>query len=448
MPDSGDSTPCSSRPRVVIVGCGFAGMQAARALRKADADITVVDRRNHHLFQPLLYQVATAGLSPADIASPIRRIFRGQRNVRVLLDEVTGIDTGARTVHLDHDRLDYDYLVLAAGATHSYFGHDDWQAVAPGLKTIDDATEIRRRILLAFERAEHEDSEPARRTELTFVVVGGGPTGVELAGAIKEIAAQTIPRDFRAIDTRTTRVVLIEGGNRLLGSFDPSLSARAKRDLEKLGIEVILNTYVTDLQPGVVTMGDDTIRAGNVFWAAGVQASPLAKALGVELDDLGRVPVEPDLSVPGFPEIFVVGDMAAAKQRNGSGDLVPGVAQGALQGGKHVGRIIARELNGAPRSERPPFRYKDKGSMATIGRARAVAEIGRFKFGGFFAWILWGLIHVMFLVEFRNRVLVMLQWVWNWFAFSRGARLITGGREPTDSPAPPRELKEQPEPAE
>jgi NADH:ubiquinone reductase (H+-translocating) len=429
MPEAPQTADSSAR--VVIIGCGFGGMQAAKALRKSDAQVTIVDKRNHHLFQPLLYQVATAGLSPADIASPIRRVFRTQRNVRVLLDEVTSIDTEQRIVHLDHEELGYDCLVLAAGATHSYFGHDEWEAIAPGLKTIDDATEIRQRILLAFERAEHEPSEAKRRRELTFVVIGGGPTGVELAGAIKEIAAQTIPRDFRAIDTRTTRVVLLEGADRLLLAYHPTLSARAKRDLEDIGVEVRLNTFVTGLEPGLVTMGDESIEAGNAFWAAGVQASPLARSLGVDLDDAGRVPVEVDLSVPGHPEIFVVGDMAAARQRPGSDEPVPGVAQGALQGGAHVGRIIARELRGEPRSNRPPFRYRDKGSMATIGRARAVAEIGRFRFGGFVAWLLWGLIHVAFLVEFRNRVLVMLQWGWNWVTFTRGARLITSGRGKT-----------------
>lgn len=427
-------------------------MQAARALRKSDARVTIVDRRNHHLFQPLLYQVATAGLSPADIAAPIRRIFRKQRNVNVRLDEVRGVDPRAKRVRLKNSDLDYDYLVLAAGATHSYFGHDDWQEIAPGLKTIDDATEIRRRILLAFERAEHEPSEDARRTELTFVVVGGGPTGVELAGAIKEIAAQTIPRDFRNIDTRTTRVILLEGGDRLLAAYDPSLCDRAKRDLEDIGVEVRLKTFVTGIETGRVTMGDESIDAGNVFWAAGVQASPIAKSLDVELDKSGRVLVEPDLSVPGFPEVFVVGDMAAArflgKDANEDDTWVPGVAQGALQGGTHAGRIIARELKGADRSQRPAFRYHDKGSMATIGRASAVAEIGRFKFGGFVAWVLWGLVHVMFLVEFRNRVGVMLGWFWNWITFTRGARLITGGRHPGDEPAPPRELEPEPEPAE
>jgi NADH dehydrogenase len=437
-----------AKPHVVVVGCGFAGMQAAKALRRSEARVTVVDRRNHHLFQPLLYQVATAGLSPADIAAPIRRVFRNQPNVEVRLDEVAGIDPALRRVRLCHSEVQYDYLVLAAGATHSYFGHDDWEAVAPGLKTIDDATEIRRRILLAFERAEHESSEEARRSELTFVVIGGGPTGVELAGAIMEIAAQTIPRDFRAIDTRTTRVILLEGGDRLLSAYDPTLSARAKRDLEQIGVEVRLNTFVTGLENGLVTMGEDTIKASNAFWAAGVQASPIAKSLGVELDQSGRVLVEPDLSVPGFPEIFVVGDMAAARFLGQDADShdtwVPGVAQGALQGGAHAGRIIAAELRGAPRSARRPFRYHDKGSMATIGRASAVAEIGRFKFGGFLAWVLWGLIHVMFLVEFRSRAAVMLGWFWNWITFTRGARLITGERRPDDNPAPPSTLEAEP----
>ncbi|MFI4854135.1 MAG: NAD(P)/FAD-dependent oxidoreductase [Phycisphaerales bacterium JB065] len=441
-----DTPHAPSSPRVVIVGCGFGGMDAAKALRRTnDAQITIIDKRNHHLFQPLLYQVATAALSPADIASPIRRIFRNQPNVTVLLDEVTAIDPERKIISLDDSQLEYDYLVLAAGATHSYFGHDEWESVAPGLKTIEDATEIRRRILMAFEQAEHEP-DPAKRTAaLTFVIVGAGPTGVELAGAIKEIAVQTIPRDFRTIDTRTARVILIEGGDRLLSSFDPSLSARAQRDLEKLGIEIITNTYVTDLKPGLVTMGQRTIEAGNVFWAAGVKANPLATSLGCELDPTGRVLVEPDLSVPGHPEIFVVGDMAAArlldKDSNQSNTWVPGVAQGALQGGTHAGKIIAREIESGlqpgSRSDRPPFRYKDKGSMATIGRAKAVAEIGGFKLGGLIAWLMWGLIHVMFLVEFSNRILVMMQWTWNWFAFTRGARLITGGRDKPANPNQP-----------
>lgn len=447
-----DTPPAPSSPRVVIVGCGFGGMDAAKALRRTNAQITIIDKRNHHLFQPLLYQVATAALSPADIASPIRRIFRNQPNVTVLLDEVTAIDPERKVVTLDDSQLEYDYLVLAAGATHSYFGHDEWESVAPGLKTIEDATEIRRRILMAFEQAEHEHDPAKRAAALTFVIVGAGPTGVELAGAIKEIAVQTIPRDFRTIDTRTARVILIEGGDRLLSSFDPSLSARAQRDLEKLGIEIITNTFVTDLKPGLVTMGERTIEAGNVFWAAGVKANPLAASLGCELDRTGRVLVQPDLSVPGHPEIFVVGDMAAArlldKDSNHSNTWVPGVAQGALQGGTHAGKIIAREiasgLQPGATTDRPPFRYKDKGSMATIGRAKAVAEIGRFKLGGLIAWLMWGLIHVMFLVEFSNRILVMLQWTWNWFAFTRGARLITGGRDKPTNPNQPEELRANP----
>ncbi|MCG3123107.1 MAG: Nitric oxide reductase FlRd-NAD(+) reductase [Phycisphaerales bacterium] len=427
------SLPFPVPPRVVIIGGGFAGLAAARALASAPVEVILIDRRNHHVFQPLLYQVATAALSPADIASPIRRVLRNVKNCRVVLAEPTSIDLHNRQVVFPDDyRVAYDWLVLAAGATHSYFGHDDWAAVAPGLKTLEDATELRRRILLAFESAEYEGNEDARRAALTFAIVGGGPTGVELAGAIKEIAAKTIPADFRFIDTTTTRVILVEGEPRLLSAFPPELSERARRDLASMGVEVRLNTRVTDVSRDGVKAGDEFIPARTVFWAAGVRGSPLGATLGVPLDRTGRVIVKPDLSIPGHPEAFVVGDLAAAYSAD-TNQPVPGVAQGALQSGRYVGRLIARETSfGQGPHARPepvardPFIYRDKGSMATIGRAKAVAWIRGMKFGGFLAWLLWGGIHVMFLVSFRNRLFVLATWAWNWFFFSRDARLIVG----------------------
>ena len=413
-------------PRVFTVGGGFAGLAAAKALAGAPVDLTVIDRRNHHVFQPLLYQVATASLSPADISAPIRSVLRGQENCEVLLAAVTGVDLANRRLILENGRVPYDYLVLAAGATHAYFGHDEWAAIAPGLKTIEDATELRRRILLAFESAEYEGSDEARRAVLTFGIVGGGPTGVELAGAIKEIAGQTIPRDYRHIDTRTTRVILFEGGDRLLPPFPPELSARARRDLERMGVEVRVNSMVTDVTPHGTFVGDEFIPVRNVFWAAGVRASSLGRSLGVPLDRAGRVIVGPDLTVPGHPEVFVTGDMAAARSAD-TGAPVPGVAQGGLQMGRYAGQAIAREVAGrsAPAS-RTPFVYRDKGSMAVIGKAKAVVQIGRFTSGGFLAWLLWGGVHIMFLIGFRNRVQVFLSWFWNWLLNARDARLITG----------------------
>ncbi len=416
----------SRPPRVIIVGGGFGGLAAARALADAPVQVTVIDRRNHHVFQPLLYQVATAALSPADIASPIRSVLRNQENCQVVLAEVTGVHLQRSRLYVGQGWVEYDWLVLAAGATHSYFGHNEWERYAPGLKTIEDATEIRRRILLAFEAAEYEADENARRAALTFAIVGGGPTGVELAGAIKEIAAQTIPRDFRNIDTRTTRVLLLEGGERLLPAFHPELSERARNDLEALGVEVRLNALVTDVSERGVHINGEFLPVSNVLWAAGVKASPLTTTLDVPLARGGQVIVEPDLSVPGHPNVFVVGDMAAARSA-GTGELVPGVAQGALQGGRHAGQIIAREVwpYGATVA-RPPFVYRDKGSLATIGRARAVAQIGGRRITGLLAWLLWSGVHILFLIEFRNRVVVALNWIWNWLAFARGARLITG----------------------
>jgi NADH dehydrogenase len=416
----------SSLPRVIIVGGGFGGLAAAKALARAPVEVVVADRRNHHVFQPLLYQVATASLSPADISAPIRGVLRGQKNCQVVLAEATGVDLAARRLIFDRAEAEYDYLVLAAGATHAYFGHDDWAPMAPGLKTIEDATELRRRILLAFESAEYEGSDEARRARLTFGIVGAGPTGVELAGAIKEIAGQTIPQDYKHIDTRTTRVILFEGGDRVLSPFPPELSARAQRDLEAMGVEVRLNSVVTRVTPEGIHVGDGFVPVSNVFWAAGVKASPLGASLGVPLDRAGRVLVGPDLTVPGHPEVFVVGDMASAQSAD-TGKQVPGVAQGGIQMGDYAGRIIAREASGrAAPADRQPFTYRDKGSMAVIGKAKAVAEIGGLRFGGFLAWLVWGGIHIAFLIGFRNRLQVLISWFWNWLLNARDARLITG----------------------
>lgn len=413
-------------PRVLIVGGGFAGLAAAKALDGVAVHVTIFDRRNHHVFQPLLYQVATAALSPADISAPIRSVVRGQKNCEVVLAEVTGVDLLRRRVLLAAGHVGYDYLILAAGATHAYFGHDDWAPLAPGLKSIEDATELRRRILLAFESAEYEGSAEARRAVLTFGIVGGGPTGVELAGAIKEIAGETIPKDYRHIDTRTTRVVLFEGGPRLLPPFPPDLSARAQRDLERMGVEVRLDSTVTGVTPDGIHIGDEFIPVRNVFWAAGVRASSLGRALGVPVDRAGRVIVGPDLTVPGHPEVFVAGDLAAASSAD-TGAPVPGVAQGGLQMGRFAGETIAAEVRRHPApAPRKAFVYRDKGSMAVIGKARAVAQIGRLHFGGFLAWLVWGGIHIAFLIGFRNRLQVLFSWFWNWLLNARDARLITG----------------------
>ncbi|HET9332292.1 MAG TPA: NAD(P)/FAD-dependent oxidoreductase [Gemmatimonadota bacterium] len=411
-------------PRVIIVGGGFAGLAAAKALEGAPVAVTLLDRRNHHVFQPLLYQVATASLSPADICAPIRTILRKQRNCEVVLAEVVGVDVAEKKLTLDGRYVRYDWLVLAAGATHAYFGHDEWAAVAPGLKSIEDATELRRRILLAFETAEYEGSPEARRAALTFGIVGAGPTGVELAGAIKEIAGETIPEDYRHIDTRTTRVILFEAGARILAAYPPELSARAQRDLERMGVEVRLGSTVTNVTRQGIHIGEEFISVRNVFWAAGVEASPLGKSLGVPLDRSGRVVVAPDLTIPGHPEVFVTGDLAAATSSD-TGLPVPGVAQGGIQMGRYAGRAIAGAVTG--RSEnRKPFVYRDKGSMAIIGKAKAVAVIGRFKTAGFLAWLIWGGIHIAFLIGFRNRLQVLLSWFWSWLLNARDARLITG----------------------
>ncbi len=425
-------------PRVYIVGGGFAGLEAARQLAGLPVRVILLDRRNHHVFQPLLYQVATASLSPGDISAPIRTVLRGQANCEVALAEVTGVDPVERRIHVEGGYMPYDYLVLAAGATHAYFGNDHWASVAPGLKSLEDATDLRRRILLAFESAEYEGNLRARQAALTFGIVGGGPTGVELAGAIKEIAGKTIPEDYRHIDTRTTRVVLFEAGDRVLPTFPEKLSRQAKRDLERMGVEVHLNTPVTDIRRGEVHLGETVMPVRNVFWAAGVKASSLGGSLEVPLDDSGRVRVGPDLTIPGHSNVFVVGDMAAVTSAD-SGEPVPGVAPAALQMGRYAGRAIAREVtaSGDP-PDRPPFSYRDKGMLAIIGKARAVAAVGRLQAGGFPAWLLWGGIHIAFLIGFRNRVLVLLSWFWSWLLNARDVRLITGRATlDLESPRPP-----------
>ncbi len=422
-PGVADTQPAAARdPHVVIIGAGFGGLYAARALRRAPVRVTVIDRRNHHLFQPLLYQVATGALNASDIAYPIRSVVRRQKNTRVLLADAGRIDTAARRVEIDGDAIDYDYLIVATGATHSYFSHPEWEQLAPGLKSIEDALDIRRRVFLAYEAAEREP-DPAPRAEwLTFVVVGAGPTGVELAGALSEIALHTLKRDFRSIDPAMARVVLLEGQDRVLPPYPPELSEKARKQLVRLGVEVRTGALVTAIDPhGVEVGGSERIPARTVLWAAGVAASPLAATLGAPLDRAGRVLVEPDLSLPAHKEVFVVGDLAAARQAGGA--LVPGVAPAAIQGGRHAARQILRDLAGEPRET---FRYRDKGSLATIGRAAAVADLGRFALSGFLAWLAWWAIHIFFLIGFRSRVLVMFSWAWSYLTFQRGARLITG----------------------
>jgi len=407
-------------PHVVILGGGFAGIYAARGLRRAPARVTLIDRRNHHIFFPLLYQVATAGLSPGDIAAPIRRILRRQPNTTVLMAQAESIDVAARQVRVEGDVLDYDYLVLAAGSTSSYFGHQDWAASAPALMSLEGALEIRRRMLSAYEQAEREPDPGQRAGWLTMVVVGGGPTGVEMAGAMAEMARHTLARDFRRIDPRRTRLLMLEGQDRVLPMFDAKLSAKARAALERLGVEVRTGTRVTGIDDTGVAIGDERIPARTVIWAAGVAVSPLARSLGVPLDRSGRVLVEPDLSIPGHPEVFVAGDLAAA--RRGEGFVAP-LAQPAIQMGRHAARGIARLLRGEPTR---PFRYFDLGTMATIGRASAVADFGRVKFSGYPAWLAWLTIHIFWLIGFSNRVLVLFQWAWAYFTWDRSARLVTG----------------------
>jgi NADH dehydrogenase len=411
-------------PHVVILGGGFAGLSAARALRRAAVTVTIVDRRNHHLFQPLLYQVATAALNPGDIAYPIRSVLRHQANARTLLASADSIDLSLRKIVLADGELNYDFLIIATGATHSYFGKD-WEKWAPGLKTIEDALEIRRRVLSAFEAAERELDPEKQRQLLTFVVVGGGPTGVELAGSLSEIGRLTVANDFRSFDPRRVRVVLIESASRVLPPYSPSLSKKAKAALERLGVEVRTDSLVTAIDAHGVCIGKEQIFARTVLWAAGVSASPLGKLLGTPTDRSGRVLVAADLSIQGHTEVFVVGDLMNLQQ---GGQPIPGIAPVAIQSGRAAAKNILRRING---KQTLPFHYVDKGSLATIGRASAVGKVAGFELSGYLAWFLWWLVHIAFLVGFRNRLVVMLSWAWQYFAFSRGARLITGrGWEP------------------
>jgi len=410
----------SRRPRVVIIGAGFGGLTAAKELAGAPFDVTVVDQHNYHLFQPLLYQVATAALSPADIASPIRGILRRQDNVNVILAKVSGVDTTRRGVIAEGRRLPFDYLIVATGAEHAYFGHD-WGSYAPGLKTIDDATYLRRRILLAFERAETETDPDERRRLLNFVVVGGGPTGVEMAGAIAELAKRALASDFHSIDPRSARIILIEAAPRLLTPFDASLSEKALRALERLGVEVRLGAGVTDCDCAGVTLGHERIETRTIMWAAGVQASPAAEWLGVEADGAGRVKVQADLSVPGHANIFVIGDVALATGQDGK--PLPGIAPVAKQQGKYVAKALIARAKG---KTLPPFHYRDFGMLATVGRKQAVAHFGKVRLSGFLAWLIWSVAHIYFLIGFRNRLVVAMNWTWNYLTFQRGTRLITG----------------------
>jgi NADH dehydrogenase len=420
----------ADRPHVLILGGGFAGLYAAKALRSAPVQVTVVDRRNHHLFQPMLYQVATAGLNPSDIASPIRSILRGSRNTEVLLAEASAVDVDRRQVRFtDGTSQSYDYLIVATGARHSYFGHDEWEPLAPGLKSLEDALEIRRRVLLAFERAERETDSVRRHAFLTFVVVGGGPTGVEMAGAVAEIRRYALRRDFRHIDPAEATVLLLEGAPRLLTSYPPSLSDEAKHDLRRLGVEVRTETLVTDIRPGSVSAAGWVIPTQTVIWAAGNMASPLLRTLGAPLDRVGRAVVEPDCSMPGHPEVFVLGDAAAFDHQEGG--TLPGLCPVAIQMGEYTARTIRGDLAGRPRR---PFRYWDKGQLAVIGRGQAVADIGKLRFSGFIAWLAWIFVHIFFLIGFRNRVLVLLEWAWSYVTYSRGARLITGEGQASGAP--------------
>ena len=439
--------------RVVIVGAGFGGLNAAEKLASAPVSITVIDQKNYHTFQPLLYQVATAGLSPGEIADPIRSILSRHRNIEVLMAEVTGFDLERRVVKTPEQEIPYDSLVVAAGASHAYFGHEEWEPFAPGLKTIEDALEIRRRVLLAFELAERRAAAGEGNDPLNFVVVGAGPTGVELAGTLAEICRHALADDFRTIDPRRARIHLIEGGPVVLPAYPPDLSRSALEQLRHLGVEVSTSAMVTKIEPGVIYMGDTPMNAAVILWAAGVAASPLGKKLGVPTDRAGRVLVQADLSIPAHPEVFVIGDLAALK--DASGKLLPGVAPVAIQQGRFAAKLIRREIEtaapsfsrssreepalspskgagfdvGGSRAPRPAFHYRDKGSLATIGRAAAVAQFGKIHISGFPAWLAWLFIHILFLIGFRNRVLVFIQWAWSYFTYERGARLITGGTD-------------------
>jgi NADH dehydrogenase len=423
----------SRSPHVVILGGGFGGLYAAKGLAHAPVRVTLVDRRNHHLFQPMLYQVATAALNPSDIASPIRSVLRRQKNTEVLLAEASAVEVQQRKVRFtDGGCLEYDYLVVATGAHHSYFGRDEWAELAPGLKSLEDALEIRRRVLLAFELAEREPDIVRRHAYLTFVVVGGGPTGVETAGAVAEIRRYALRRDFRHIDPGEATVMLLEGGPRLLPTYPPELSEKAKRDLRRLGVEVRTETLVTDLQPGSVHAAGWTIPAQTVIWAAGNTASPLLKSLEAPLDRMGRVMVERDCTIPGHPEVFVLGDAAAFPAPEGG--TLPGICPVAIQMGQYTARTITATLAGKPRR---PFEYWDKGQLAVVGRGRAVADIGKFHFSGFVAWLTWIFVHIFFLIGFRNRVLVLIQWAWSYFTYGVGARIISEEiRSPPMLPTP------------
>ncbi len=412
-----------TNPRVVIVGGGFGGLLAARTVARNPVQVTLIDRQNFHTFQPLLYQVATAGLSPGEIAAPIRWILRSRRNVEVLMSEVQDFDLSRKVVKLPDGEVAYDYLIVASGASHAYFGHDDWEPFAPGLKTIEDALEIRRRVLLAFELAERQAADGKDQVQLNFVVVGGGPTGVELAGTLAEIARRALANEFRSIDPRKTRIVLLEGGPRILPAYPEDLSRSAEEQLRRLGVEVHTSAMVTGVEPGSVQMGKTRWPAAVILWAAGVAASPLGKKLGAPVDRAGRVLVNPDLSLPGHPEVFVIGDLAALKDEHGK--WLPGVAPVAMQEGKATAHNIAAELRGEPRKN---FHYFNKGSLATIGRAAAVADFGKIHISGFVAWLAWLFVHVFFLIGFRNRIIVLVQWAWSYFTYERGARLITGDK--------------------
>jgi len=412
------------QPRVAIIGAGFGGLRAARKLAHSPVHVTLIDRRNHHVFQPLLYQVATAGLSPGEIAAPIRWIVRGQQNIEVLLGEVQDFDLANRIVKLSDLEIPYDYLIVAAGATHGYFGHPEWEPFAPGLKTIEDAIEIRKRVLLAFELAEREAASAEPILPLNFVIVGGGPTGVELAGTLAEVSHHVLAHEFRSIDPKRARIILLEGGPRILPAYAEDLSRSAERQLQNLGVEVRTSTMVTKVEAAAVWTGDTRLPAAVILWAAGVATSPLGRKLGAPVDRAGRVLVKPDLSIPGHPEVFVIGDLAALKDEDGN--LLPGVAPVALQEGSAAARNIQRDLHGQPRES---FHYFDKGSLATIGRNAAVAQFAKLHLSGFIAWLSWLFVHIFFLIGFRNRVIVLLQWAWSYLTYERGARLITGDQD-------------------
>ena len=428
---NGERGKDAEKPHVLILGGGFAGLYAAQALKGAPVRVTVVDRRNHHLFQPMLYQVATAALNPSDIAAPIRSVLRHQTNTEVLLGEVESIDPANRRVVLtDGADSTYDYLIVATGARHSYFGHDEWEVLAPGLKSIEDAVTIRQRVLLAFEKAEREPDPVRRQALLTFVVIGGGPTGVEMAGAVAELRRYALRRDFRRIDPTDATVLLLEGGSRLLTSYPPSLSDKAKQELRRLGVEVRTETLVTNIRPGSVSAAGWTIPTQTVIWAAGNVASPILRSLGTPLDQAGRAIVEPDCTIPGHPEIFVLGDAALFDHQEGG--PLPGICPVAIQMGEYAARTIEGDVEGRPRRA---FNYWDKGQLAVIGRGHAVADIWKLHFAGFLAWVIWTFVHIFFLIGFRNRILVMIQWAWSYLTYGRGARIITLEESPALAPA-------------